>query len=127
MASTKREAVYDEEIAPLMSKIIGICKEHEIPIVFSAQLNDNREDPQADTNEETGEELGPLFCTTVLAGGPRFPHAHEKLMRAAAALRPQPASFAAYTISDGVAQRVTGSEDGYDPGVPGAVRGRVLP
>lgn len=31
------EKVYDEQIAPLMDKIIAICKEHNIPLACSFQ------------------------------------------------------------------------------------------
>ena len=124
MAMTKRERVYDEEIAPLMAKIIATCKEHGIPMVFSAQLNDARAG-MTDTNDD-GDDLGPFFCTTILVGGDLFPDTHEKLWRAAAALRPRAASFAAYAIVDGVAERTGGSADGYDPGVAGTVRGKVM-
>jgi len=48
------EAIYDAEIAPLMSKIIDICKEHKLP-VFATFLYAN--DPET---EETG------LCTTNL-------------------------------------------------------------
>jgi hypothetical protein len=48
------EAVYDKEIAPLMTKIIGICKEHKLP-VFATFLYANN--PQED-------DAG--FCTTQL-------------------------------------------------------------
>lgn len=38
----QREAVYDDQISPLMSQIIALCKEHDIPMVSCFQL-DNRE------------------------------------------------------------------------------------
>lgn len=47
------EAVYDEQIAPLMTQIIAICKEHRIPLVAQfVYAND--------------AEAGPLMCTTIL-------------------------------------------------------------
>jgi hypothetical protein len=125
MAMTKREAIYDEQISPLMTRIIAICKEHSIPMIFQAQINDDRKG-LSDVNED-GEELGPFFCTTVLAGGDLFPDTHEQLLKAAHVIKPKPASYAGYVVSGGVAERVTGSDDGYDPGVAGAVRGRVMP
>lgn len=30
-----KEDVYDDEISPLMNKIIGICKKHNIPMIAS--------------------------------------------------------------------------------------------
>ena len=47
------EAVYDEQISPLMTKIIAVCKEHRMPIVFSVQYCDTESD-------------GPGFCTTTI-------------------------------------------------------------
>lgn len=35
-----KESVYDEQIAPLMSKIISICKEHEIATFAHFRLDD---------------------------------------------------------------------------------------
>jgi hypothetical protein len=45
------EAVYDEQIQPLMEKIVAICKEHKLP-VFASFLYAN--DPEGDAD----------FCTT---------------------------------------------------------------
>lgn len=45
-----REDVYDNEIAPLMTRIIEICQKHEIPVLATFQYT------------EPGEEAG--FCTT---------------------------------------------------------------
>jgi len=38
-----KEAVYDEQINPLMAQIIAICKEHDIPLVADFQLDDDRD------------------------------------------------------------------------------------
>lgn len=35
-----KENVYDEQINPLVHQIIGICKEHNIALLLSAQLQD---------------------------------------------------------------------------------------
>ena len=117
-AFTDRERVYDDEISPLVSKVIALCREHDIPLVFSCQLNDDREE-LTDVND-CGEEIGPFFCTTILVNGDatgQFAHTHRKLRNAAAAVRPEPPpSWAAYTIVDGVSARSAGSDDGYDPG-----------
>lgn len=48
-----KESIYDEQIYPLMSKIIGICKGHKIPMVAQFQIANS-------------EELGARFCTTTL-------------------------------------------------------------
>jgi hypothetical protein len=50
-----KEAVYDEQIAPLMTQIIKICKEHEIPLVAVFQYLDAPD-----------EEGGPGFCSTLI-------------------------------------------------------------
>lgn len=68
-----REAVYDEQIFPLMARIIEICKEHEIPMVMDFLLSDN-----------DGEE--PLKCTTALLEEewnpcPNQVRAYRELMR----------------------------------------------
>lgn len=51
------EDVYDEQIAPLMTRIIAICKEHKMPMVATFQyqvIDDGAVDPD------------PHWCTTVL-------------------------------------------------------------
>ena len=35
-----KENVYDEQISPLVHQIIDICKEHNIALLLSAQLQD---------------------------------------------------------------------------------------
>lgn len=106
MAHTKREEKYDEHIAPLMSKIIKLCQEHDIPMIASFQLNDDRKNGE-DTHEETGEELGPFYCTTRLfAEG----DCGEKILKAGAALAPDPPpQWAAYVITDEKVEQVAGS------------------
>ena len=50
-----REDAYDAEIAPLMTKIIEVCKQHEIPMLATFQFTEpNVEDPG--------------YCTTMLPG-----------------------------------------------------------
>jgi hypothetical protein len=111
MALTKREEIYDDQISPLMTKVIAICKEHDIPFVFSAQLNDDRVGDE-DCNED-GDPIGPFYCTTAVVGE----DGGLKLKKAAHALKPDPPpSFAAYAIpAGGKPIRVHGSDDGYDP------------
>lgn len=48
------EAVYDEQIHPLMAQIIAICKEHNIPMAATFQYGPADEDGNAP------------FCTTVI-------------------------------------------------------------
>lgn len=35
MTAATKEQIYDEQISPLMTQIIAVCKEHGIPIVAS--------------------------------------------------------------------------------------------
>ncbi len=42
--SFNHEAVYDQQIAPLMSQIIEICKAHKIPMVASFMYGYDRQD-----------------------------------------------------------------------------------
>lgn len=41
------EKVYDEQIYPLMDKVIAICKEHKIPFVAAFQYASDGEDDHA--------------------------------------------------------------------------------
>ena len=56
------EPIYDEEIAPLMAKIIKICKDNDIPLVASFQLTD---------------EDDHLACSTILI--PEWSHKKFKM------------------------------------------------
>lgn len=42
--STKREAAYDEHIAPLMSRVIAHCKEHKIPLLSAITVTKGKID-----------------------------------------------------------------------------------
>lgn len=67
-----REAIYDERISPLMTQIIAICKEHDIPMVASFQINDDRPDGDA------------FMCTTCLPHkdcNPKIPEIQHLLYR----------------------------------------------
>ena len=77
-----KESVYDELISPLMTQIIAICKEHQIPLVAQFQYADTAED-------------GPAYCTTTLP----FPNASEELRTIAAHMKPQPAVAFAETTT----------------------------
>lgn len=128
MAYTKKEAIYDKKIAPLVTKILEICKAHDIPLVLSVQINDDRKGHGEADLDGNGDPLGPWFCTSVLTnGGPdgAFARTHPQLLRAGAIMHssaPRESSWAAYSVTDGKATRDAGSDDGYDPGVPGTKR-----
>lgn len=81
--TTNREAIYDEHISPLMTKIIALCKAHDIPMLASFDLDDNRDDP---------ERRG-LACTTMIL--PK--NAAERFHAAAREIENKP-MFAAFTI-----------------------------
>jgi len=85
-----REAAYDVHISPLMTRIIELCKEHDIPMAAQFQINDDREH-----DEE------PFRCTTYLvnagATGP-FAHTHETLVDIAHSMKPRRPDFVALTI-----------------------------
>ena len=51
------EAVYDEEISPLMKKIIEICKQHEMPMVasFCYRTDEEGGNDAANTNLPFGD------------------------------------------------------------------------
>ncbi|WP_448144572.1 hypothetical protein [Pseudomonas silesiensis] len=67
-----KENVYDEQISPLVHEIIGICKEHNIALLLSAQLQDE--------DDET------LYCTTILPGTDDV--SDEKFVQALSIIRP---------------------------------------
>jgi hypothetical protein len=77
-----KEAVYDAEIAPLMTKIIAICKEHEIPVVACFQYGDF-------------EEGGAGHCVTALVKESRGDSLH--IRRIAIAAEPERAFALAET------------------------------
>lgn len=78
MTTWDKEGVYDAEIAPLMDKIIEICRREDIPIVAKFQLGVSDVD-------------GAYFCTTVVVKKPR---ACEEIMRLGAAALPRPVVLA---------------------------------
>jgi len=84
MTEWTKEDVYDEQISPLMTQVIAICKEHKIPLV--AQFNYASE----------GEE-GPRFCTTVLPAAALDRDDGGQSARMAKTARNEP-MFAAVTI-----------------------------
>lgn len=62
------ETVYDEQIAPLMTQIIAICREHNLPMVASFAY---RQD----------EEGGASFCSTVLNDEPRSVDKYDQIRK----------------------------------------------
>lgn len=79
------ESVYDEEIAPLMTKIIDICKRHKMPMLASFMYQHHH-----------GEDELESYCTTSLGGeGDWKP---EKIIKATEIIRRQD-NFAAFTIT----------------------------
>lgn len=73
-AEWDKEDVYDEQIAPLMTKIIEICKAHQIPIVATFQFNG------------AGDR-----CTTTIGDSER---ASEDMMRFATMMQPRTGGIA---------------------------------
>ncbi|MFJ2364808.1 hypothetical protein ACIPIN_14140 [Pseudomonas sp. NPDC087697] len=67
-----KENIYDERISPLVHQIIDICKEHNIALLLSAQLED-----------EHGDRL---YCTTILPGDDDT--SDEKFIQALNIIRP---------------------------------------
>lgn len=60
---SNREDVYDNEIAPLMTRVIDLCRTHQIPMFATFQYT------------EPGAEPG--FCTTQIPAD----HQHAALVR----------------------------------------------
>lgn len=87
-----REAAYDEFISPLMTQIIALCKEHQIPMVAQFQLDDKE-----------GEEDNPLYCTTSILNDAWKPADRMKELARHAARRP--AAFMAVTIHHNPSQK----------------------
>lgn len=83
MAEWTKESVYDEQINPLMTKIIAICNEHEIPLVCTFQYG-----------EEEG--VGALFCTTVLTN---YEKTHVDMLKLARGHGPKSPFLIAETIA----------------------------
>lgn len=85
MTTYDKEAIYDAEIAPLMTKIIAICREHDIPMAATFQYARKEEDD-------------PAFCTTTL---PRGDRCSPRLNRIIHLMQPEPAvSFAEMTVTN---------------------------
>lgn len=83
---SNREDVYDNQISPLMTEIIRICKEHDIPMVASFQYDDRESD-------------GAALCTTVILN--QDPKPCEGLLNASRALLARKSSMTMLTVRDG--------------------------
>jgi hypothetical protein len=85
--SGPKEAVYDAAIAPLMTKIIELCKEHKINMAAQFALDPN-------------DEGTTLFCTTVLSVDKDDAEGAVRIAKLREAMNPRPL-FAAFTITSG--------------------------
>lgn len=76
-----KEAVYDEQIAPLMKQIIDICKREKLYFVSQFYLKQERED--ADCENEA------MYCSTVIVPARTEIHEehHEHLSYVASAMK----------------------------------------
>jgi hypothetical protein len=77
------ELVYDEQISPLMTQIIAICKEHRMPMLASFQY-------------QRDEDNGEAFCTTSLPFEERG--TAETLTRAMSAMAPKRPRMSTVTV-----------------------------
>ena len=91
--STKREAAYDEHIAPLMSRVIAHCKEHKIPLLSCFDL-------AGEDDEREGEAADTLRCTTCLHG-PDWPLRPEFEKALVHFLPPEPTFMTFITVTKG--------------------------
>lgn len=76
MATTKKEAVYDEKIFPLMEQILNICNEHKIAMLADFALGK--------VSPDDGRQLK---CTSFLLEGPF--ETEPEMVAAAQMLRPR--------------------------------------
>jgi hypothetical protein len=76
MSDRTKEEIYDEEVSPLMSKIIGICKENKIAMLATFSIPD-----------EEGEK-NDLLCTTSLLAEEFEPP--ERFLAALKVIKPPP-------------------------------------
>ena len=84
---TPKEAIYDEQISPLMSKILEICKAHKIAMLSEFCLG-WEEDEEDDENQ--------LCCTSALLKDEHEPT--QRILEAYDLLKPKIAPFMAFTI-----------------------------
>lgn len=87
MAETEKEAIYDEQISPLMQEIIRICKEHKIAMLAEFALG-----------YPEGQE-SQLKCTTILLEDEFDPTPEQ--MQALEIIKPKRPQVFAFTIRAG--------------------------
>jgi hypothetical protein len=85
---TEKEAIYDNEISPLMAQIIKICRDNNINMATTFSLD----------FDEDAEET--LFCTTVIPSDESDEEGMKRIMACRKAMYPEPL-FASYTIHSG--------------------------
>lgn len=78
-----KESVYDEQISPLISKVIAICTEHGIPYLSSFLLNSEG-----------------LNCTTSLLGSERAPKNYREALHLLIPARTRPVVTAEIVVTD---------------------------
>jgi hypothetical protein len=83
MAIKDNEAVYDNEIAPLMQRIIDICKRHEIPMAA------------------TFEYAPDLFCSTAIPFDGQAEHMRDANQLLTSGIRNEPLFQITTTKADG--------------------------
>ena len=86
MSRTAKEAIYDEQISPLMEQILTICKDNKIAMLADFALG---KDPEADDAE--------LKCTSGLLADEHEPT--PEMIKAWSMIQPRQASFMAFTIT----------------------------
>lgn len=91
-----REQIYDEKFSPLVQQLIDLAKEHDIPLLFQCQINDNR---------DTAEDGENFFCTTVVLPA----NAAPSMKKAAAIMKPPPPQWAAFVTTPEGTTQVAGS------------------
>lgn len=82
---TEKERIYDNEVSPLMTQIIAICKEHKINMAATFSLDIDPEPEQ------------PLYCTTILRADKSDEDGSKRMDECDAVMYPQH-HYAAITI-----------------------------
>lgn len=91
-----REEIYDDDISPLMTQIIQICKDADIPMVCDFALDDDRGD----------DDPPGLHCTTLLCPA----DSNDKTKRIRDAAKPAVAEWVAFvTHPDGTREQTGGN------------------
>jgi hypothetical protein len=91
MSDTPREDAYDEHIAPLMTQIIALCKEHGIPMAMTFEL---------DLSDDSADDEDPLMCSTILIDNDKLKSCSKRLRAVAKAMRPErPLAFTEMTVT----------------------------